>query len=135
MCHNILQEDDDIPVGDVEKATDAVATSDASVLAEQNGNLSTKLASLSLDDGKKDETTTINGNIIESEAANETAEPEVTVANKKKGKKGPANNNNNNATANSADGKDDAADIVNTNKNASPAGELINDGNGATVQV
>lgn len=137
MCHNILQEeDDDIPVSVA--ATGAAVTSDASVLAEQNGNLSTKLATLSLDDGIKEETTTINGNIIETESAvaNETTKPEVTVTNKKKGKKVPANNNNNNNNgANPADGKDDAADIVDNHKNASPTGELINDGNGATVQV
>lgn len=134
MCQNILQEeDDDIPVSVGEEP--AAATSDVSVLAEQNGNLTTKLATLSLDEAKKEVTTTINGNVIEPESANETTTPEVTVANKKKGKKVPVNNNNNNNAANSAEPDDEAADIVENHKNASPTGELINDGNGAAVQV
>lgn len=145
MCHDILkEEDDDIPASDGEKSAGAAAAKDAAkeeaTPAEQNGNISTKLATLSLDDDNKGETiTTINGNNIESETAepNDNAKPEATVANKKKGKKAAANNNNNNNnSADSAEGGDDSAvDTAANHKSASPSDELINDANSATVQV
>lgn len=151
MCHNILQEeDDDIPVSDGMKTATVTVENDESVLAEQNGNICTKLDKLSLDDGTKDETTTttnttINGNTIETEAKNtneNTTKPEITVTTtKKKGKKGAANNNinnNNNHNTNAtepAERKDDTVDNVENHKNVSPSDELTNDGNSATVQA
>lgn len=140
MCHNILQEeDDDIPVSDGEKSTGATTTNDDKASAETNGNISTKLATLSLDDSSKEETATaVNGNTIETESAkiNENSKPEVADANKKKGKKGAANNNNNNVVE-PAEGNDEtaAADNVENHKTATPSDDLINDGNSATVQV
>lgn len=142
MCHNILQEeDDDIPVSDGEKSTGATTANDDKADVETNGNISTKLATLSLDDSSKEETATaVNGNAIETESAkiNENSTPEVEVANKKKGKKGAAHNNNNNINAaEPAEGKDETvvADDVENHKTASPSDDLINDANSATVQV
>lgn len=120
MCQNILQEeDDDIPVSDETTGNDADDTT-----AEQNGNISTKLASLSLDDTVKTEAA-VNGNVIASEAK----KSEITSTKKNKGKKGAANNNNssssnnnnNNTVADPLEGKDNADN------------ELI--GDSATVQV
>lgn len=144
MCHNILrEEDDDIPASDsVTSANTATGTNEADA-TEQNGNISAKMATLSLDDKNKDETTTtINGNVAAPEATNaaDNPKPEVTVAAKKKGKKGGAvnNNNNNNNAADSADAKEVSAtvdNVENHKKTSSPADELINDENSATVQV
>lgn len=139
MCHNILkEEDDDIPASDGEKSAGTPAAKEEATLAEQNGNISTKLATLSLDDDNKSETiTATNGNNIESEAAepNDNAVPEVTATNKKKGKKAAANNNNNNSAESAEGGKDDAVDTADNHKSAPPSDELINDANSATVQV
>lgn len=136
MCHDILkEEDDDLPVANSEKQK----VSDE-ILDEQNGNVSTKLSNLSINDNHDDKTT-VNGNTID--VSNTKINGDDDIIAKKTGKKGNNNNNNNDnnkigtehdSNDQSADIKNDNDDIEKTTKISTHSDELINDENNVTVK-